>query len=417
MNKVVPAGVDRAGRSTAVSSEPALGAPLRVLHVIPSISRASGGPAHAIRAMEAVLCSLGCDVVTATTDDDGPGGRLAGGGERAPTGALRRVFALTTLRYKTSLGLWRYLRSDLDQFDVVHSHGLFSFAPLAAAWWARRRGVPYVMRPLGVLNRYGRLGRKRHLKAASLRWVEGPLLAAAAAVHFTAAQEETEARECGIPMRSIVLPLGIEEVGVTAADIGRAKNESGRRWLLFMSRIDPKKNLEACIEAMSCLPPGCVDVGLLICGDGDAAYVDGLRELARRRGVESRIEWAGHISGADKQRAFSRASIFVLPSYSENFGIAAAEALSAGLPCVLGRGVALADEVEAAGAGLAIGTGPEDIVQAIVPLLEDPEALAVAGRHARELWAERFAPHVMGERLMALYRSLARPRAFAGAAA
>lgn len=376
---------------------------LRVLHVIPSMARSSGGPAHAMRAMETALTQLGCDVVTATTDDDGPDGRIARGASRARTGARREVFAMTTRAYKTSRGLWRYLRAHAAEFDVIHAHGLFSFAPLAAAWWARRRGVPYVMRPLGVLNRYGRLGRKRRAKALSLRWIEGPLLRDAAAVQFTAEQERAEAADCGIALRAVVLPLGIDRVCHGSSAQPRAHR--GRE-LLYMSRIDPKKNLEACIDAMAALPEGFGDVRLRICGAGDAAYVQALRGRADAAGVADRITWSGQVSGQDKAAAFAQADAFVLPSYSENFGIAAAEALSCGLPCLLAEGVALSTDVREAEAGVVTGTDAASIAAGIVELLRDARRLQERGHAARVLWQTRFSMKVMGERLLALYRSL-----------
>ena len=98
--------------------------------------------------------------------------------------------------------------------------------------------------------------------------------------------------------------------------------------------------------------------------------------------------------------------MFVLPSFSENFGLAAVEALAAGLPCVLGRGVALAEEVRRAGAGRIVDPDPESIAAGLRRFLVDPDARRVAGAAAVALFRKDFSLERMGERLVALYRSI-----------
>ena len=112
--------------------------------------------------------------------------------------------------------------------------------------------------------------------------------------------------------------------------------------------------------------------------------------------------------------AFAVANVFVLPSLSENFGIAAVEALLAGLPCVLGRGVAIAQEVEVAGARLAVAPDAGSIARALTQLLDDEAWRHELGRRGRQFAAQRYSTHAMADRLTNLYRSLAttegRPR-------
>jgi glycosyltransferase involved in cell wall biosynthesis len=97
------------------------------------------------------------------------------------------------------------------------------------------------------------------------------------------------------------------------------------------------------------------------------------------------------------------AEVFVLPSFSENFGIAAAEALLAGLPCVLGKGVAIAEEVAQAGAGIATSIEPKEIAQALQMLLDDENRRTQMGRRAAALAKERYSLEAMGTRLKELY--------------
>jgi glycosyltransferase involved in cell wall biosynthesis len=172
--------------------------------------------------------------------------------------------------------------------------------------------------------------------------------------------------------------------------------------LLFLSRIDPKKNLEALIDALAMLDRAGMPARLVVCGSGDEAYVRGLKRQARKNAVHDRVVWAGFVEGETKADALAAADLFVLPSFSENFGVAPVEALLAGVPCVLGKGVAIAEEVEAAGAGRAVAPSADAVATAVRGML-DQNRYSRSRDAARRLAGERYAPDVMGRKLRALY--------------
>jgi glycosyltransferase involved in cell wall biosynthesis len=107
-----------------------------------------------------------------------------------------------------------------------------------------------------------------------------------------------------------------------------------------------------------------------------------------------------------KEDLFAAADVFALPSFSESLGLAAVEALSAGLPCVLGRGVALAEQASRVGAGVVVDPDPESIAEGLRRYLVDPGARRVAGAAAVTLFRQDFSLERMGERLVSLYRSI-----------
>jgi len=381
---------------------------LSVLHVIPSLSPLYGGPSAALGVIERALLASDVRVETATTDDDGPRGPAGRPAVTFEGGVVRRWFRRTTRTYTYAAGFTPWLRRHVRDYDLIHVHAVFSHLPMAAAREALKHDVPYVVQPHGMLLDYS-LSRSRLKKAVSLPLIEAPLLRAAAAVHVTSAAEYEELiRRFGTNIRLAVIPLGVQPTPPGSAVRFRERfpqlRESGPV-LLFLSRIDPKKNLETLIDALARLDGGAAPVRLVVCGSGDDAYVTGLKQRAVERGVDDRILWTGFVEGETKADALAAADLFVLPSFSENFGVAPVEALLAGVPCVLGEGVAIADDVEAAGAGRAVAPTADAVASAVREMLGAD--LAGAYRQAaRRLARERYAPDVMGQKLVALYERI-----------
>jgi glycosyltransferase involved in cell wall biosynthesis len=358
--------------------------------------------------MEAAVTGTGATVTTATTDDDGPGRRLAIHAKRSLTNGVTRFYARKWFDlYTIAPGLVPWLWRNVRRFDVVHIHALFSFPSVAAAIVARARGVPYITRSLGTLTDYGLSQRRPWLKRLSLAIIEGPILRASAAAHFTSKAEWDEAAALGIPMRGIVIPLGVEEQAAGNCEMLLRDFPAleGRPRLLFLSRLDPKKNLEGLLHAFAELQRRS-QASLVIAGDGPAPYVMGLKELARSLGIAQQVVWLGHVEGPRKSAALAAADVFVLPSFSENFGVAAAEALLAGLPCVLGEGIALAKDVEEAGAGVVTAPNPKAIARALEQLLGDDTLRRAMGAKGKAFAASHYSIRVMAEQLITLYEDV-----------
>jgi glycosyltransferase involved in cell wall biosynthesis len=379
---------------------------LRVLHVIPSLSPRDGGPSKAIGIMERALSEAGVAVTTLTTDHDV--GLQAISHVPASENGARRIYAHKWLDpYKVAPGLVPRLIDAVQDHDVVHIHALFSFASTAAAWVARRYRVPYVLRPLGTLSTYGMLARRPALKRLSLALIEKRILRGAAAVHFTSQAELDEAGTLGLTMRGVVIPLGVDIAESAPAGPLQHKALAGRRVILFLSRLDPKKNLDMLIDAVASSPMLRSSCALVVAGTGDPAYVVSLEARAASAGLSDQILWLGHVEGAEKRAALAAADVFVLPSSSENFGIAAVEALLAGVPCVLGTGVAIARDVEEAGAGVAVSPEPAAVSQALERILCPDTSI----RHRMALAAARvaeqqFSASRMAEQLVTLYENV-----------
>lgn len=380
---------------------------MKVLHVIPSVSVVHGGPSRAILEIEHALAARGIEVTTVATNDDGNERTLTVpcGVPVATPWATRWYFPRNTVFFKTSVGLGRWLRRNIATFDVVHAHALFSFAPVAAAFLARRAGVPYVLRPLGVLAPYGMTKHRPFLKRASFALIERRLLESASAVHFTSSAEQAEAEALGLKCNAVSIPIGIELDTVAPEAVAR-RGEGDEFDLLFLARIDRKKNLEGLLQALSLVSAKYPNITLSIAGEGDPKYVDTLKSLVVRLAIQRHVKWLGYVGSGRKRDVLATASAFVLPSFSENFGIAAVEALAAGLPCVVSQGVAISHEIDKAKAGIVVGTSAAEIAAGIEKVLSNERETAAMSAAARTLAARAFSLEGMGARLEALYRDI-----------
>lgn len=379
-----------------------------VLHVIPSLAAGDGGATSAVLSMANELAKAGLQVTIATTR---PRTKeyVHGVGERASLeqSFSVRVFDRQVEVYKVASGLCWWLIANINRFDVVHVHALFSFASTAAAILARRRGVPYVVGPLGVLREHGMKHRRPAVKWASMRLLEARLLASADAVHFTSNAEMEDARKLGFQHRPVMIPLGAEmALGERSGFLQKHPSAYGAIRLLFVGRLDPIKNLESLIRALGIVSRSGHSIALIVAGSGNDSYRRDLVRISISEGVSDRILWLGHVEGGEKADAFAAADLFVLPSFSESFGLAGAEAAAAGLPLILSKGVALADDVVAAGAGMAVDPTASSIAAAIGAFASDPDMRTRAGASAKGLAEERYSSPRMGRDLLALYQRI-----------
>lgn len=268
---------------------------MKILHVIPTYLPAVryGGPMFAVHGLCRALARRGHEVAVHTTNLDGSGELdvpLDRPVER--DGVVVSYFGVGLLRrLMVSPAMARALRRTIGDFDVVHTHSVFLWPPWAAARAARRRRVPYVMSPRGML--VGALIRRRSALAKSLwlRALERRNLEAAGALHFTSDLERDEAAALGIPVtRGAVIPNGVDlgEGGASVAAVGD--------YILYLGRINWKKGLERLVEALGLEPR----LKAIVAGPDEEGYQSSLERAAARAGVKDRLRFVGPVYGADK---------------------------------------------------------------------------------------------------------------------
>jgi glycosyltransferase involved in cell wall biosynthesis len=152
-----------------------------------------------------------------------------------------------------------------------------------------------------------------------------------------------------------------------------------QRYALFLSRISWKKGLDRLIRAWRDVP----DLPLVIAGNDDENYQPVLQAQARSLGLSDRIMFVGAVSDTHKWALYEGAEVFLLPSYSENFGNVVAEAMAMACPVIVSPEVGIAGLLRAEGAGIVTGCEPPELAAAVVQLLSDPAAREALGRRGQ----------------------------------
>jgi len=200
---------------------------MRILQIVPSISLVYGGPSQMVLGLSNALANQGVEVTILTTDSNGDFGQppldVPLNKPVQQDGYQVRYFRCSPFRrYKFSLELLRWLWQYAGEFDLAHIHALFSPVSTAAATVARKRNLPYILRPLGTLDPAD-LQKKRRLKQVYVGLWERVNLAGAAGIHFTSEQEAKISQRFGTNAPDIVIPLGVtppEELQSNGEDRG-----------------------------------------------------------------------------------------------------------------------------------------------------------------------------------------------------
>jgi glycosyltransferase involved in cell wall biosynthesis len=384
---------------------------VKVLHVLETLSPRYGGPVSVLLALAAAQAQVGHQVTIATTNVDHPRGVYREPGwdtvaERVPV--FYAPVQIAPLRF--SWGLAEYLRRTVIEFDLVHVHGLYRFPPTYAAWQARRQAVPYVVRPYGSLDPYlydkSTTGHVR-LKRLYERWFDLPNLHAAGAIHFTAVDERERAAFLNLRAPSFVVSNGLDWERYRTLP---ARGALRTRWglgaaplVLFMGRLHFKKGLDLLIPAFDTLRRNVPDAQLVIAGPENDDYGQQVRGWVRERGLQAAVHFIGPLQGADVVQAYVDADVFVLPSYTENFGMTVIEALACELPVVISDQVNIHAEISGADAGLVTRCDAGAVAHALETLLNDAARRRGMGEAGRRLVQARFTWPAIVETLTAEY--------------
>ena len=324
---------------------------MKVLHIVGSIDPAAGGPTEAIR-MLVQYAPPGYSAELVTLND--------------PAAPFLRdlpcpVHALgSSPKRWYSLKLLPWLRANRHRFDGVMVHGLWEYTGLAARR-AFAGDLPYVVFAHGMLDPYFKHTFPNKHRKKWLYWLAAEywVLRGAHRVLFTTALERDLAAQSFFlqQWQSLVVPLGTDPPPADRDRTLRAFAErcpdlQGKRFLLFLGRIHPKKGCNLLTRAFAAVAATAPDLHVVMAGPDPQNWQRTLKTELAEAGVSERVHWLGMLRGDAKWGAFAACEAFILPSHQENFGIAAVEALASAKPVLLAEPVNIAPDVQKAGCAL-----------------------------------------------------------------
>jgi glycosyltransferase involved in cell wall biosynthesis len=392
---------------------------MKVLHVLPSISPTLGGPTQVALNLVHALCKIGVDAEIVTTNHqltvDYPVNQRISypistdGDQQATIPVWFLPYNPPELKeFIFSKALTEWLWQHLATYDIIDNHYLFSYAPTCAAAIARFRKVPYTVRTMGQLTPWA-LSQGRFKKQVYSFFVERRNLNGAAAIHCTATDEAKDIQHFGVKTPTVTLPLGVN-LPVPISDAPQKLRQvynipAATPVLLFLSRLHYKKQPDLLIQVLANITQQ-QDCHLILAGSGEADYLSQLKQLTASLGLSDRITFTGFVAGYDKNLLLQGADLFVLPSHSENFGIAVAEALAAGLPVVITPGVQIASEILAAQAGVVLDADLESLTTTIVQLLQNVDQRCQLAENGRRFAQARYAWTPIAQELKTIYKTI-----------
>jgi glycosyltransferase involved in cell wall biosynthesis len=368
-----------------------------------------GGPIFATHSLCRALVSRGHDIEVFTTNLDGAGHSPVSVG--APTlmdGVRVRYFSspfLKRLSWAPSMG--HAFRREIVEFDLVHLHSVFLWPTWAAARAAEKVRIPYLVSPRGMLVRKLLDQRSRLVKSVWISLIGKRNVEHASAVHVTSDLEAVELRSFAWRFpRIATIPNGVDESeyyarNAVSADVAELTAE--HPLILFLGRMSWKKGLDRLLEAFARTNTG----KLAVVGPDDENLMPRLNQLARDLQIIDRVRFLPRaVLGCDKEHLYRAAQVFVLPSYSENFGNTVLEAMRRSVPVVVTPEVGAAEIVRRSGGGIVARGESKCLAAAIQRLLKRPDIARSMGQLGRRHTMEHYGWNTIAARMEDLYATI-----------
>jgi glycosyltransferase involved in cell wall biosynthesis len=372
---------------------------MKVIHTVPGLAPALGGPARSVPALCAEIAALGNEVILVYLDF----------GDKFGEPNLIQHPNLTYKRMKVQIRvgmrpIWiPGFRSALLELGteapelIFHDHGVwlpYSGQVLKAA---EKLDAKVITATRGMLEPWA-LRFKQARKMAAWSIYQKSRLNRNTVLQATSDLEAENLSKLDLKPPIAVIPNGTILPDYAA---GRGRNDGDERILLFLSRIHPKKGLLNLVEAIREIKPQ--DWKVMVAGYDEGGYQAVVERAVREYALEEYFDFIGPIRDDQKWELYRRADVFVLPSFSENFGLVVAEALAAGTPVVTTRGTPWGDLLD-----YNCGWWIDPTQQALTSCLRDVFAMAPAdlrdmGAEGRRLVEEKYSWPAVARQLNEVY--------------
>ena len=359
---------------------------MKILHYVPSIDRNSGGVGTYMQLLSSELGKL-VELHIAT--------HVSGNMYEMANSSIHCISEWKHFRRMRSQ--WEMLLDEICP-DIVHVNCCWMPGPALVQKWSQTKGYKVVLSPHGMLEPWIMKRNYWTRKLPALILYQKNAIKNADCIHATAESEKSNLLNLGWNRRIFVIANGVD---VSSIEMKPFWRRTGK--LLFLSRVHPKKGLEILIEAMSKVSG---EQQCVIAGEGKKEYIEQLKTLAKKKGVDDRILFIGGVYGDAKWELYKEADVFILPTYSENFGIVVAEALASGTPVITTTGTPWS-ELNTEHCGWWIDIGTEALVGTLNRVLSLSEKeFETMGINGRRLVEERYSTSMMAKDMFYLYQNI-----------
>jgi len=346
-----------------------------------------GGPTRSIPGLCEGLIKQGQSVEVFTTDANGEDTLKVETGRPVAKGGVHVThFSCSKIadRFFYSSGLRTACNDRADEFDYVYIYGIWNYPAIAAGAACRRLEVPYIVSPRTGLMRWplqqGWLRKRVYLWLFGWRYLKG-----AWAMHYTTEVEQRESEQAGVNRPSFVVPNPIDVSEFESPpNPGRFRKKLGLSSdspvLLFLGRLEPRKGIDLSLRAFARVREKITDAQFIISGPGDEQYLQKLKSLAEDLSVSDAVFFTGYVDATTRLEALVDADAFVLTSHTENFAMAAVEAMATGTPVVLSEEVGVAKNAEEAGVGFTVPLQEDKIAKTLSKILGSSSLQEEMGR-------------------------------------
>ncbi len=365
---------------------------MKVIHFIPSIDRTSGGVGVYMQLLAKELGKL-CNLYIVTSVSENP----------LPLENAKIItipFKITEFRKMKKE--WCKLLHEIKP-DLVHVNCCWMPQSAFTQKWAQKLGYKVILSPHGMLEPWIISRHYWTKKVPALLLYQRAAIKNADYLHATAESEKANLLKLGYNKKIEVIANGIDIDSIRMKD-----NWERKKKILFLSRIHVKKGIEFLLEAVAILKEQLKDYTINIAGEGDANYIASLKNKAKELGIERFINFCGGVYGEKKWKLFREADIFVLPTYSENFGIVVGEALACGTPVITTKGTPW-EELNTKHCGWWTEVGTEATKEALASFLTlSADELKEMGYNGRELIENKYSTKKIAQDMYSLYNKILR---------
>ncbi|MGK0386966.1 MAG: glycosyltransferase involved in cell wall biosynthesis [Patiriisocius sp.] len=365
---------------------------MKITHVITSISRKSGGTSTFLKDLLNALAEAVANTLVCYYAEDALDVSQKISIKNIPL--EKKSFSAYTKNFKNVF--------DAIDTEVFHGNGLWDFPIHSMASYARKKNRPYIISPHGMLEPWS-LTQSKLKKEIALKLYQQKDLRLASCIHATAPSELDNIRALGYENPIAIIPNGINLKEFPHYE----KQIATKRKVLFLSRIHAKKGIELLVRAWQELDPVVTkDWEVEIVGNGDKQYIKSLNTLINSLKLENTITISEPVFGDAKLQKYQSASLFVLPTYSENFGIVVAEALASKVPVITTKGTPW-KELNAYHCGKWIEIGKDPLKAALQMMLsKSQEELTEMGDNGRKLIEDKYSMVAVAQQMFELYEWL-----------